>query len=86
MNSIKVNSPVIRNTYSNLTTHMRLDKSCVRIMQIIVFCRIDNSVNKAVNVFRKIEFSFFMRDPPPNQPKGAVAITIIFYKTKIKVS
>lgn len=77
MNSIKMNSPVIRNTYSNLTTHMRIDKSYVRIMQIIVFCRIDNSINKVVNVFRKIEFSFFMRDPPPNQSKGAVANTLI---------
>lgn len=56
---------------------MRLDRRCVKVMQIIVLCRIDNSINKFVNVFRKIDFRFFMRDPPPNQPKGAVAITLI---------
>lgn len=86
MNSIKVNRPVMRDTYSNFTKHMRLDKSCVRAMQIIVFCRIENSINKVVNVFQEIEVGFFMCAPCPNQPKGGLAITLIFYKTKFKVS
>jgi len=66
---------------------MHLDKRGVRVMLIIVLCHTGNSVNKIVNAFQGIEFGFFhVRTMSYLVTEGALAITLIFYKTKMKVS